>query len=1081
MKKRFVSMCLALTLIFAISLQTAVYANATQSDNAEVSIQSQQTNDELKTRNALNALLIGVSVEQESEVSKWTDDAICDAIYGKLLWDEYQYSDSSFLSNLDLEYWTDEDWYWHFDLELIQKITRDTFGRDFPGNTYMEDIFVSGSELLIRQAIGESTSLSVQDFVRQGNRITAVGTAVHNNNGYSEFLGCFQAVFEENPSSVYGYTLLSLSHIDGNQDFGKLTASASSELIEPTITHPAGNVLDGDLKTAWVESVYGVGINEWIKLETTDGSKMDVSAIEFSMGYQKSDDLLQKNGWPNKVLIECEGGYRQEAKFYYYTDIVVLNQLVKTSWIKITILEASEGSKYDDTCISEIKLRGIDGTAYLNEYFKDNPNENYSGDNGIIIYSDYANLSVCKGSTITLSAGVLANGELTEDISGITLQIEDTSVLNVSTTDIKDNCRYVKLKGLAEGTTTVAFNDSNTGYVAIVPVTVYDDNYLSFTLNSVPTKSIEKYPTNVYNSNGLYIDSYKYTVNDDQSATVSFDVYNSNYTYGVVEVFNENGNMKDAVLIEKMTSSNTGIKEAIWDNIGYLVRDIIDGDLLSYRQESGYTKKTSVSVKIPPNGYIKICTDPENSLIVGLVNSVDGLMSMASLAGDIKDFDVNSKEFSKKLTTKLLTDQVYVELIKDGSDAPKDLWKNVGKETFITSESMGNYIDTITKNIDELKLGSIIADTAGDFGWNVGESVFTYFAGPAGTALKVMFTIGKVENLIIQQNDLIQSAGVGSICIQNQGGGIRSCQQIKVESKEELSSHTAQKFTVTLDATALDIIKKINPDIYETMTTGITYTYNISLLKNGNETQTHGKVTVFIPIPEDLKVLAYAGEVADKITGKVKIYRVEEDSSLTEMETEIENGCFVFTTSFEDRSENSKQFTSVTTYQDGEKSEVESYINKDWATAYIPVVEKALVKSGECVGGGRYGILSDMDGDAIPELLLSYPKMKEGSNWIWYYMFSVYDYENKSLIPIIEDDSIGASACASGGGGCTSIVYYLNTPMIIAYRTFGETSVGEGEYIRRDCEAFLYSFGSTAPSKTFAVKTNTHEVIFYSC
>lgn len=146
------------------------------------------------------------------------------------------------------------------------------------------------------------------------------------------------------------------------------------------------------------------------------------------------------------------------------------------------------------------------------------------------------------------------------------------------------------------------------------------------------------------------IDSYKYTVNDDRSATVSFDVYNTNYTYGVVEVFDENGNMKDAVLIEKMTSSNTSIKEAVWDNIGYLVRDIIDGDLLSYRQESGYTKKASVSVKIPQNGYIKICTDPENSLIVGLVNSVDGLMSMASLAGDIKDFDVNSKEFSEKMT-----------------------------------------------------------------------------------------------------------------------------------------------------------------------------------------------------------------------------------------------------------------------------------------------------------------------------------------------------------------------------------------------------------------------------------------------
>ncbi len=533
----------------------------------------------------------------------------------------------------------------------------------------------------------------------------------------------------------------------------------------------------------------------------------------------------------------------------------------------------------------------------LLEYLEKNPIETNSEDAGLVVYSDYTNLSIRKGSTITLSAGILDGGELTEDISGITFQIEDTSVLSVATTGIKDNCRYVDLKGVAEGTTTVVFNDSSTGYTAKVPVTVYDDNYLFYTLSNVPTQQIDKYPTNFYNVDGLYIDSYKYTVNGDQSATVSFDVYNTNYTYGAVEVFDENSNMKDAVLVEKMTSSNTGIKEALWDNIGFLVRDIIDGDLLSYRQESGYSKKTSVSVEIPKNGYIKICTDPENSLIVGLVNSVDGLMSMASLAGDIKDFDVNSKEFSEKLTMKLLTDQVYVELVKDGSDASKKLWKNVGKEIFITSESLGSYTDTITKNIDELKLGGIIADTAADFGWDVGENVFTYFSGPAGTALNIIFTIGKVENLIIQQNDLIQSAGVGSIYIQNQGGGLRSCQQIKVESEDELSSDTALNvFTVTLDSTVLDAIKAINPDVYEAMANGITYTYNISLLKNGDETQPNGKVTVYIPIPENLKALAYAGELAGEITGKVKVYRVEEDGNLTEMDVEIEDGCFVFTT-----------------------------------------------------------------------------------------------------------------------------------------------------------------------------------------
>ena len=161
----------------------------------------------------------------------------------------------------------------------------------------------------------------------------------------------------------------------------------------------------------------------------------------------------------------------------------------------------------------------------------------------------------------------------------------------------------------------------------------------------------------------------------------------------------------------------------------------------------------------------------------------------------------------------------------------------------------------------------------------------------------MIFTLGKAENVIIQYHDVTNSAGQGSIFIQNQGGGLRSCQQIKVESKTGFSDDTALNvFTVTLDSSILDVIQSLDPDIYEKMMDGVTYTYNISLLKDGAETQPNGMVTVYIPIPEDLKVLAYASMVAGNVTGKVSIYRMEEDGSLTEMDVRIEDGCFVFTT-----------------------------------------------------------------------------------------------------------------------------------------------------------------------------------------
>ena len=298
-------------------------------------------------------------------------------------------------------------------------------------------------------------------------------------------------------------------------------------------------------------------------------------------------------------------------------------------------------------------------------------------EDGLILFSDYTNMCISVGSNITLSAGIIRNGERQKDVSGITFQVGDTSVLQVVVAGETDNTRFVELKGLAEGTTTVIFNDSITGYIATTVVTVCDNNSHAYALNNIPVQHIEKYPTNFYNVNGLYIDSYSYEINTDKSATVTFDVYNTNYTYGVVEVCDEDGNVTDAVLIEKMSSPNSDLKRALWDNIGFIIRDIRDKDLLTYRQESGFTKMTPVTVRIPEGGYIKISTSPFDSTIVALVNGADFLMSMAELGGDIDGFIENSFNYAKGLTMELIEAKAYADIVKDGSKIPEKLVKNV--------------------------------------------------------------------------------------------------------------------------------------------------------------------------------------------------------------------------------------------------------------------------------------------------------------------------------------------------------------------------------------------------------------------
>ena len=68
-------------------------------------------------------------------------------------------------------------------------------------------------------------------------------------------------------------------------------------------------------------------------------------------------------------MIECDNGYRQEAEFYGYNDVVVLESAQSVKWIRFTILEAAEGNVYEDVCISDIELLGLDPDTYFEENF----------------------------------------------------------------------------------------------------------------------------------------------------------------------------------------------------------------------------------------------------------------------------------------------------------------------------------------------------------------------------------------------------------------------------------------------------------------------------------------------------------------------------------------------------------------------------------------------------------------------------------------------------------------------------------------------------------------------------------------
>ena len=133
--------------------------------------------------------------------------------------------------------------------------------------------------------------------------------------------------------------------------------SASSYLSEKNIKHVTDRIMDGDTTTAWVEGVEGNGEGESITF--TFGDLYVVSDIKIWNGYQKSEDLYYKNARPSELELEFSDGS---------TERILLQDMASgfqefalerhvTSYVKVKIISTYEGSKYEDTVISEIELQ----------------------------------------------------------------------------------------------------------------------------------------------------------------------------------------------------------------------------------------------------------------------------------------------------------------------------------------------------------------------------------------------------------------------------------------------------------------------------------------------------------------------------------------------------------------------------------------------------------------------------------------------------------------------------------------------------------------------------------------------------
>lgn len=161
-----------------------------------------------------------------------------------------------------------------------------------------------------------------------------------------------------------------------NLDWLNISVYSSSTLKGYNVT----NLFDKNISTAWVEGAKNDGIDEWISININAG-KTSLSSTPFTIywvgiisGYSKSKKTWEENNKLKSALLViyspddpsweyavCRLKFKdymglQVFRLPDYLVAPTLYPMTKKVWL--IIKDVYKGTKYSDTCISEIVLRG---------------------------------------------------------------------------------------------------------------------------------------------------------------------------------------------------------------------------------------------------------------------------------------------------------------------------------------------------------------------------------------------------------------------------------------------------------------------------------------------------------------------------------------------------------------------------------------------------------------------------------------------------------------------------------------------------------------------------------------------------
>lgn len=136
---------------------------------------------------------------------------------------------------------------------------------------------------------------------------------------------------------------------------------ASSHLIEnKRLNHKAENIADNKKSTSWVEGVKGYGIGQWIEFQIT------TDQICFLNGFQKNNNLWKMNSRVKSFYVYFNNQKSGTINLLdtMKSQCLVLRKLKPEAFsgdlpiVRLQIKTVYPGTRFDDTCISEIWSQG---------------------------------------------------------------------------------------------------------------------------------------------------------------------------------------------------------------------------------------------------------------------------------------------------------------------------------------------------------------------------------------------------------------------------------------------------------------------------------------------------------------------------------------------------------------------------------------------------------------------------------------------------------------------------------------------------------------------------------------------------